>query len=38
MLASHISVELWDLLVNQRGWDPDRFADFFGRQLIAALL
>ena len=38
VLASFISVELWDLLVNQRGWDPDRFADFFGRQLIAALL
>ncbi|HSB85072.1 MAG TPA: helix-turn-helix domain-containing protein [Ilumatobacteraceae bacterium] len=32
------SVELWDLLVNQRGWSSERFGDWIGHQLIAALL
>jgi AcrR family transcriptional regulator len=38
VLWVHNSVELWDLLVNQRGWDLDRYGAWVGRQLIAALL
>jgi AcrR family transcriptional regulator len=32
------SVELWDLLVNQRHWSNARFGRWVGRQLVAALL
>jgi AcrR family transcriptional regulator len=38
VLWTHNSVELWDLLVNERGWTPERFGQWIGRQLIAALL
>jgi AcrR family transcriptional regulator len=37
-LWAHNSVELWDLLVNRRGWSNARFGKWVGRQLIAALL
>ena len=37
-LWAHNSVELWDLLVNQRGWSNDRYGRWVGTQLIAALL
>ena len=30
--------KLWDLLVNQRGWDSARFGAWVGRQLVGALL
>ncbi len=32
------SVELWDLLANQRGWTNKHFGDWVASQLIAALL
>ena len=32
------SVELWDLLVRQRDWAPERFGAWVGQQLVAALL
>ena len=38
VLWTHNSVELWDLLVNQRGWSNERFGRWVGKQLIAALL
>lgn len=38
VLWAHTSVELWDLLVNRRGWDPERFGTWVAGQLIAALL
>jgi AcrR family transcriptional regulator len=38
VLWTYDSVELWDLLVNQRGWSPKRFGGWVGDQLIAALL
>jgi hypothetical protein len=38
VLWTHNSVELWDLLVRQRGWTNARFGRWVGRQLIAALL
>ena len=38
VLWSYNSVELWDLLVHQRGWPDDRFGRWVGRQLAAALL
>ncbi len=38
VLWTHNSVELWDLLVNQRGWTNERFGRWVGQQLIAALL
>jgi len=38
VLWTHNSVELWDLLVNQRGWSNERFGQWVGAQLIAALL
>ena len=38
VLWTHNSVELWDLLVRQRGWTDERFGGWVGRQLIAALL
>jgi AcrR family transcriptional regulator len=38
VLWAHNSVELWDLLVRQRGWAPARYGRWIGNQLIAALL
>jgi AcrR family transcriptional regulator len=38
VLWTHNSVELWDLLVNQRGWTDDRFGQWVAHQLAAALL
>ncbi len=38
VLWTHNSVELWDLLVNQRGWSSRRYGRWVARQLIAALL
>jgi AcrR family transcriptional regulator len=38
VLWTHNSVELWDLLVNQRQWSSKRFGKWIGQQLIAALL
>jgi AcrR family transcriptional regulator len=38
VLWTHNSVELWDLLVRQRGWSDARFGRWVGRQLVAALL
>jgi len=38
VLWVHNSVELWDLLVNRRGWSNSRYGTWIGEQLIAALL
>ncbi len=38
VLWMHNSVEVWDLLVRQRGWTPTRYGRWIGNQLIAALL
>lgn len=38
VLWAHNSVELWDLLVRQRGWTAKRYGRWIGNQLIAALL
>src|SRR5690606_34295674 len=38
VLWTHNAVELWDLLVRQRGWTDERFGRWVGRQLVAALL
>ncbi|HVT77651.1 MAG TPA: TetR family transcriptional regulator [Acidimicrobiales bacterium] len=38
VLWLHNSVELWDLLVNERGWSFEAYGTFLGQQLIAALL
>jgi AcrR family transcriptional regulator len=38
VLWTYNSVELWDLLVNQRGWAYRRFGRWIGQQLIAALI
>jgi AcrR family transcriptional regulator len=38
VLWTHSSVELWDLLVNQRGWSVKRYGRWIGSQLAAALL
>jgi len=38
VLWTHNSVELWDLLVRQRGWSRETFGTWVGEQLIAALL
>lgn len=38
VLWTHNSVELWHLLVVQRGWDTERYGTWIGEQLIAALL
>jgi hypothetical protein len=38
VLWVHSSVELWDLLVNERGWSAERYGRWIGQQLIAALL
>jgi hypothetical protein len=38
VLWAHSSVELWDLLVRQRGWSDERYGAWLGQQLVAALL
>jgi AcrR family transcriptional regulator len=38
VLWTFISVELWELLVIQRGWSPPKFAVWMGDMLVAALL
>jgi AcrR family transcriptional regulator len=38
VLWAHNSLELWDLLVTQRGWAADQYGQWIGRQLAAALL
>lgn len=38
VLWLHSSVEVWELLVIRRGWDPGRFGTWLGGQLVAALL
>ncbi len=38
LLWAHNSAEHWDLLVNQRGWPPQKYADHLARTLIHALL
>jgi AcrR family transcriptional regulator len=38
VLWVHNSVELWDLLVNERGWTAGRYGRWVAEQLIAALL
>jgi AcrR family transcriptional regulator len=38
VLWIHNSLELWDLLVTQRGWSPRRYGEWLGNQLVAALL
>jgi hypothetical protein len=38
VLWTYNSVELWDLLVNQRAWSNQRYGRWVGRQLLAALL
>ena len=38
VMWAHNSVELWDLLVNQRRWTNRRYGRWVARQLIAALL
>jgi AcrR family transcriptional regulator len=38
VLWVHSSVELWDLLVLQRGWSNTRYGRWVGAQLVAALL
>ncbi len=38
VLWTHNSVELWDLLVRQRGWTDERWGAWTAEQLIAALL
>jgi AcrR family transcriptional regulator len=38
VLWTMTSVEVWDLLVNGRGWPVERYGTWVGEQLIAALL
>jgi AcrR family transcriptional regulator len=38
VLWVHSSLELWDMLVTRRGWDPDVYGAWLGEQLVAALL
>ena len=38
LLWTHNSPELYDLLVNARGWSPERFGQWLSASLIAALL
>jgi AcrR family transcriptional regulator len=38
VLWAHNSLELWDLLVTQRGWSHSRFGTWLAQQLTAALL
>src|SRR5262245_52473637 len=38
VLWTYASAEIWELLVMQRGWKPNRFARWLEQQLTAALL
>ena len=38
VLWTYNSVEVWDLLVRQRGWSEARYGRWVGNQLVAALL
>jgi AcrR family transcriptional regulator len=38
VLWTFIAPEVWELLVVRRQWEPDRFATWMGRMLVAALL
>jgi AcrR family transcriptional regulator len=38
VLWTYNSVEVWDLLVNHRGWPVDRYGAWVGEQLVSALL
>jgi len=38
VLWTYNSVEVWDLLVRQRGWSTTRYGRWVGNQLVAALL
>jgi hypothetical protein len=38
VLWTYNSVELFDLLVLQRGWDPDKYGRWIAEAMIAALL
>jgi hypothetical protein len=38
VLWAYNSLEIWDLLVNQRKWKVKRYGVWIARQLIAALL
>jgi AcrR family transcriptional regulator len=38
VLWLHNSLEVWDLLVTQRGWSPKRYGAWLAHQLAAALL
>jgi AcrR family transcriptional regulator len=38
VLWTYTSAELWEMLVMQRGWKPDRFGRWLEQQLAAALL
>jgi AcrR family transcriptional regulator len=38
VLWTYTSAEVWEMLVMQRGWKPDRFAGWLQQQLTAALL
>jgi AcrR family transcriptional regulator len=38
VLWVHNSLEIWDLLVTQRGWAPRRYGRWITQQLVAALL
>ena len=35
---THTSYEMWDLLVNQRGWSARAYADYLGGSMSRALL
>ena len=37
VLWTYYSAELWELVVIQRGWQPERFGRWIGEALIAAL-
>ena len=37
VLFTFLAPEIWDLLVNQRGWSNARFGKWVGQQLVAAL-
>jgi AcrR family transcriptional regulator len=38
VLWTHNSLEVWDLLVTQRGWSAKRYGKWISHQLVAALL
>ena len=38
VLYTYLSVELYELLVLERGWTVDRYRDFLATALIAALV